>query len=86
MVAFPSLSTEGETMRTARPDLGQENEAQSFVIRVRLDPAGAAPGTAIPRLRIEHVNNRTVWQFTDIGAALAQLKSSLDAIVFGSAA
>jgi hypothetical protein len=30
--------------------------------------------------------NRTVWQFKDIGAALAQLKTSLDTIVFGSAA
>ncbi|MHC2284125.1 hypothetical protein ACVME8_010795 [Bradyrhizobium diazoefficiens] len=71
-------------MRTPRKDLGHENETQSFVIRVRVDPVGA--GNAVPRLRIEHVNKRTVWQFTDIGAALAQLKISLDAIVLGSAA
>ena len=69
-----------------RPDLGLDYEAQSFVIRVRLVPVAGEPGKIAPRLRIEHVNNRTVWQFTDTGAALAQLKTSLDTIVFGSAA
>ncbi|WP_026363055.1 hypothetical protein [Methylopila sp. M107] len=73
-------------MRRARPDLGQEQDAQSFVLRLRLDPVKGETDQAVPRLRIEHVNKQTVWHFNEIGSALSQLKKSLEAIVFGSAA
>jgi hypothetical protein len=68
------------------PNLGLEHEAQSFILRVRLVSIGGEPRQFAPRLRLEHVNERTVWQFTEIGTALAQLKVSLEAIVFGPAA
>ncbi|MGB3336085.1 MAG: hypothetical protein WBA73_02795 [Devosia sp.] len=73
-------------MGLARPDLIREGDAQFFVIRVRpLAGTGGAPHTPT-LLRIEHVNAGQVWNFTDVGAAIGQLKTSLDEIVVGSAA
>lgn len=62
------------------------DDTQSFVIRVRLDRARNDPGTAVPRVRIEHVNTRTARQFHDVGEALSHLRERIEDIVAGPAA
>jgi hypothetical protein len=65
-------------------ELEHETDAQSFVIRINLAAVTSSPGGAVPRIRVEHVNNGAVWHFTNVNAAVSRLKESLDAIVSGS--
>ena len=73
-------------MRLARPELIGEGDAQVLVIRVRpLAGAGGPPG-APTLLSVRHANTGQVWNFTEVSAALSQIKTSLDEIIIGSAA
>jgi hypothetical protein len=75
---------EGMVMTSKMPQLLSEHDPQSFVIRINLVSATKSPGKTVPRIRIEHVNNRNVWHFMDVDKALARLRSSFDAVILGS--
>jgi hypothetical protein len=71
-------------MMSKMPQLLSEHEPQSFVIRINLVSATKPAGKTRPRIRVEHVNNRKVWNFMDVDKALARLRSSFEAVMLGS--
>ena len=70
-----------EDVRTEREFGG--SDAHAFLLRVRLDPMPGPASLAHPRIRLEHINGQTIWNFSDIDSALVRLRSCLETVVNG---